>query len=76
MSGNGTEEWMGVSEGWRKLHEELHNQSGHIAEHKIGHVGSKGEMINVYKILFTKLVGKEPLGRPRHRQENDIKMDL
>jgi hypothetical protein len=30
------------------------------------------EMRNAYKVL----VGKRPLGRPRHRWEENIKMDL
>jgi hypothetical protein len=31
-----------------------------------------GEKRNAYRIL----VGKRPLGRPRHRREDSIKMDL
>jgi len=34
-----------------------------------------GEM-NTSKILTSKLTGKRPLGRPRHRWEDSIKMDL
>jgi hypothetical protein len=37
-----------------------------------GHVARKGEMRNAYRIL----VGKRPLGRPRRRWVNNIKMDL
>jgi hypothetical protein len=34
------------------------------------------EMRNAYKILVGKLEGKIPLGRPRHRWEDNIRMDL
>jgi hypothetical protein len=34
-----------------------------------------GKMRNVYKILVRKTEGKRPLGRPRRRWENNIKMD-
>jgi hypothetical protein len=30
----------------------------------------------VYKVLMGKPEGKRPLGRPRHRWENGIRMDL
>jgi hypothetical protein len=33
-------------------------------------------MRNAYKILVGKPEGKSPLGRPRHRWEDNIKMDL
>jgi hypothetical protein len=35
-----------------------------------------GEGKNVYRVLVGKLEGKRPLGGPRHRWENGIKMDL
>jgi hypothetical protein len=35
-----------------------------------------GEMRNVYNILAGKPEGKRPLGRPRHKWEDDIRMDL
>jgi hypothetical protein len=35
-----------------------------------------GEGRNVYRILVRKPEGKTPLGRPRRRWENGIKMDL
>jgi hypothetical protein len=35
-----------------------------------------GEMRNAYKMLVGKLEGKRPLKRPRHRWEDNIKMDL
>jgi hypothetical protein len=30
----------------------------------------------IYRVLVGKLEGKRPLGRPRHRWEDIIKMDL
>jgi hypothetical protein len=36
----------------------------------------KGEKRNAYRILVGMPEGKRPLGRPRHRWLNDIKMDL
>jgi hypothetical protein len=41
-----------------------------------GHVARIGETRNVYKILVGKPEGKRPLGRPRHRWVNNIKMDI
>jgi hypothetical protein len=41
-----------------------------------GHVTSMGVGRGVYRILFVRLEGKRPLGRPRHRWEDHIKMDL
>jgi hypothetical protein len=35
-----------------------------------------GEERKVYKVLVGKPEGKRPLGRPRHRWENGIRMDL
>jgi hypothetical protein len=35
-----------------------------------------GEERNVYRVLMGKLEGKRPLGRPRHRWEDGIRMDL
>jgi len=35
-----------------------------------------GEMIAVYRILVGKPKGKRPLGSPRHRWEDNMKMDL
>jgi hypothetical protein len=35
-----------------------------------------GEERNVYKVLVGKPAGKRPLGRPRHRWEDGIRMDL
>jgi hypothetical protein len=41
-----------------------------------GHVARMGEMRNAYRILVGKPEGKRPLGRPRRRWEDNIKMDL
>ena len=41
-----------------------------------GHVARMGERRGVYRVLVGKPEGKRPLGRPRHRWENNIKMDL
>jgi hypothetical protein len=41
-----------------------------------GHVAHMGERRGIYRILVGKPEGKRPLGRPRHRWENNIKMDL
>jgi hypothetical protein len=30
----------------------------------------------MYRVLVGKLEGKRPLGRPRHRREDNINMDL
>jgi hypothetical protein len=35
-----------------------------------------GENRNVYRLLVEKPEGKRPLGRPRRRQIDNIKMDL
>jgi hypothetical protein len=35
-----------------------------------------GEERGVHRVLVGKHGGKRPLGRPRHRWENNIKMDL
>jgi hypothetical protein len=41
-----------------------------------GYVGCMGEKRNAYRILVGKPVGKIPLGRPRRRREDNIKMAL
>jgi hypothetical protein len=35
-----------------------------------------GKDSGVYRVLVGKPEGRRPLGRPRHRWENNIKMDL
>ena len=41
-----------------------------------GHVARMEEGRGVFKILTGKLTGKRPLGRPRCRWEDNIRMDL
>jgi hypothetical protein len=71
---------------WRKLHnEELHNlysspdiirQVKSRSMRWAGHVARMGEERKVYKVLVGKPDGKRPLGRPRRRWEDGIRMDL
>jgi hypothetical protein len=70
---------------WRKLHnEELHNlySSPSIIRviksrrvRWVGHVARMGEKRYAYRILVGKPEGKIPLGRPRCRWVDNIKMD-
>ena len=41
-----------------------------------GRVARMGERRSVYRVLVGKPEGKRPLGRPRIRWEDNIKMDL
>jgi hypothetical protein len=41
-----------------------------------GHVAHMGERRGVYKILVRKPEGRRPLGRPRRRWKDNIKMDV
>jgi hypothetical protein len=71
---------------WRKLHNEelnnLYSSPDIIRQVKsrrmrwAGHVARMGEVRKVYKILVGKPEGKRPLGRPRRRWEDGIRMDL
>jgi hypothetical protein len=71
---------------WRKLHnEELHilysspNIIRQIKSRRMrlaGHVACMGEERNVYRVLMGKPEGKRPLGRPRRRWEDGIRMYL
>jgi hypothetical protein len=75
-----------VTGNWRKLHnEELNdmycspNMVWVIKPRRMRwavHVTRMGERRGVYRVLVGKPVGKRPLGRPRHRWEDNIKMDL
>ena len=42
----------------------------------MGHLARVGERIGAYRVLVGKLEGKRPLGRPRRRWEDNIKVDL
>jgi hypothetical protein len=71
---------------WRKLHnDELHNlhSSPNIVRviksrrmRWAGHVARMGEGRGVYRVLVGRPECKRPLGRPRRRWEDNIKMDL
>jgi hypothetical protein len=41
-----------------------------------GHMACMEEGRGVYRVLVGRPEGKRPLGRPRHRWEDNIKMDL
>jgi len=43
---------------------------------RTGHVVYMGEMRNAYRILVGKSEGKTPLGRPLHRWEGSIRMNV
>jgi len=42
----------------------------------LGHVARMGERRGVYRVLVGKLERKRPLGIPRYRWEDNIKIDL
>jgi hypothetical protein len=42
----------------------------------VGHVACMGERKSAYRILVGRPEGRTKLGRPRHRWENNIKVDL
>jgi hypothetical protein len=75
-----------VTAEWRKLHiEELHilysspNIIRQIKSRRmrwVGHMVCMGEERNLYRVLMGKPEGKRPLGRPRRRWEDGIRMDL
>jgi hypothetical protein len=41
-----------------------------------GHVARRGEGRGVYRISVERPEGKRPLGRPKQRWENNVKLDL
>jgi hypothetical protein len=71
---------------WRKLHNEelrdLYSSPSIIRIIKsrrmrwAGHVTLMGEKRNAYRLLVGKPEGKRPLGRPRRRWVDNIRMDL
>jgi hypothetical protein len=75
-----------VTGSWRKLHnEEIHNLYSSptiitmIKSKRMrwtGHVALKGAKRNAYSIMVGKPEGKRPLGMPRRRWVDNIKMDL
>ena len=42
----------------------------------VGHAARMGEMRGVYRVLVRQPEGRRPLGRPRCKWEDNIKMDL
>jgi hypothetical protein len=74
-----------VTGGWRKLHnEELHGLYSSPSIIRVikarrmrwaGHVARKGEVRGAYNILVGGPEGRRPLGRPRRRWKDNIKMD-
>jgi hypothetical protein len=42
----------------------------------VEHVARMGEIRNAFKILVWKPKGKKPLGTPRHRWEDNIRMNI
>jgi hypothetical protein len=75
-----------VTGDWRKLHNEefhiLYSSPNSIRQIKsrrmrwAGHVTRMGEERNVYRVLMEKPEGKKPLGRPRLRWEDGIRIDF
>ena len=73
-------------EEWRRLHNEelndLYCSPNNVRVIKsrrmrwIGHVARMGEERGVYRVLVGKLEGRRPLGRPRRRWVDNIRMDL
>ena len=70
---------------WRKLHNEELNDlySPNIVRviksirmRWAGHVARIGERKGLYRVLVGKPEGKRRFGRPRHRWEDNIKLDL
>jgi hypothetical protein len=71
---------------WRKLHNEelrdLYSSPSIIRIIKsrrmrwVGHVARMGEKMNAYRLLVGKPEGKRPLGRPRRKWVDNIRMDL
>jgi hypothetical protein len=71
---------------WRKLHNEelndlysLPNIVRVVKSRRMrwaGHVARMGEDRGVHRVLMGKPECKRPLGRPRHRWEDNIKVDL
>jgi hypothetical protein len=75
-----------VTGGWRKLHnEELHDLYSSLSIVRVikarrmrwaEHVASMRQVRGAHNILFGRPEGRRPLGRPRRRWEDNIKMDL
>ena len=71
---------------WRRLHNEelndLYTSPNIVRVIKsrrmrwVGHVARIGEESGVYRVLVGKPEGRRPLGRPRRRWVDNIRMDL
>jgi hypothetical protein len=71
---------------WRKLHnDEIHSLYSSLNIVRViksrrmrwaGHVARMAEGRDVYRVSVGRPQGKRPLGRPRRRWEDNIKMDL
>ena len=71
---------------WRRLHNEeindLYSSTNIVRVTKsrrmrwAGYVAHVGEKRRVYRVLVGKPEGRKPLGRPRRRWEDNIRMDL
>ena len=71
---------------WRRLHNEelndLYSSPNIVRVIKsrrirwVGHVARVGEEKGVYRVLLRKPEGERPLGRPRRRWVDNIRMDL
>jgi len=65
---------------WRKLHNEGLSDNVRVVKSRRmrweGHVARTGEGRGERTVLVGKPEGKRPLGRPRRRWEDNIKMDL
>jgi hypothetical protein len=74
------------TEEWRRLHNEepfvLYCSTDIIQVIKsrrmrwVGHVACRGEWRGTYRVLVGKPEGKRPVGRPKHKWEDNIKIDL
>jgi len=71
---------------WKKLHNDafhsLYSSPNIVRVIKsrrmrlVGHVADMGQVKGVYRVLVSRTESKRPLGRRRHRWEDNIKMDL
>jgi hypothetical protein len=78
--------WSEVTGEWRKLHnEEFHDLYSSPSIIRITksrrmrwarHVARMGDKRNAYRLLVGKPEGRRPLGRPRRRWLDNIRMDL
>ena len=71
-----------VTEEWRKLHNDLYSLPNIVRVIQsrrmiwAGHVARVMERRRVYRVLVEEREGNRPLGRPRRKWEDNIKMDL